>query len=168
MGEGAGSHVSSRWLNESFGHHVQKVGDLATANDNLFTVTGKVLINLLVGEVTTVVATTTTLKLQRLTGTVDMCAATTITTDAVGTMYIYSGDRGAVLNCTLAATDIPVVGFADLAGGPLSPVAFGLSPAGVNASETIRHVLDGAGSGAIQWDLYYIPLSKGSKVEAAA
>jgi len=155
-------------LMQQLGQRVVKVNDLATANDPLFDVTGTVLINLLYGEVTTVVATTTTLKLQRTTGTVDMCAATTITTDAVGTMYYFSGDAGAILSGTLAAGDVPVVGLAQMAGGPAVPMIFGLSPLGVNASETIRHVLDGAGTGNIQWTLYYIPLSIGAKVVAAA
>lgn len=150
------------------GIHVQKTQDLASDPDPLFDVTGTILINLLYGTVSVVVATTTTLLLERTTGTVAMCAATTITTDAVGTMYYFSGDAGAILSGTLAAGDIPVVGLAQLAGGPATPMIFGLDVAGVGAAETIRGNLDGAGTGNIVWDLYYIPLSPNSKVVAAA
>lgn len=158
----------SKDVNERLGIHVQKVCDLASDPDELFTVTGTVLINLLYGQVTVVVATTTTLLLERKTSTVAMCAATTITSDGVGTMYYFTGDAGAILSGTLAAGDAPVVGLAHTAGGPVVPMIFGLSPADVNATETIQAQLDAAGTGNIQWDLYYVPLSPGSKVVAAA
>lgn len=154
------TRVTNNGLLDMLGIKVSKDCNLASAPDELFNVTGKVLIKLLIGEVTTVVATTTTLKLQRKTGTVDMCSATTITTDAVGTMYIYGGDAGAVLN----AGDAPVVGFAHNAGAPINPIVFGLS----GGSETIQSVLDGAGTGIIRFDLWYVPLEIGAKVEAAA
>lgn len=161
------SRVADKALMQGLGNYVTKTGDLASDPDNLFTVTGTVQINLLYGEVTVVVATTTTLLLE-LSTAVAMCAATTITSDGVGTMYVLSGDAGAVLNCTLAATDAPVVGLASLAGGPLAPMIVGLSPADVNATATIRHQLDGAGTGSIQWRLWYTPLSPGARVVAAA
>lgn len=154
--------LTSSAMTDSMGIHVYKDVDLSAAGD-MFDVTGTVLIKLIYGVVTTVVATTTTIKFRRETGTVDMCAATTITDDAVGTMYVWSGDAGAILNGTLAAGDAPVVGFAHLAGGPLAPVVFGLS----GASETIEAVLDGAGTGVIRFHLYYIPLEAGAKVVAA-
>lgn len=148
----------------SLGVAVSKETNLAgTSPIDMFTVTGKVLITLLYGEVTTGLATTTTVKFRRETGTVDMCAATTITSDAVGTMYLYSGDAGAILSGTLAAGDAPVVGFAHLAGGPQSPVVFGIS----GATENIELVTDQAGTGVIEWTLFYIPLEAGAKVVAA-
>lgn len=153
--------VSDKGMTEMFGRVVYKDVDLSAAGD-MFRVTGKVLIKLITGEVTTVVATTTTLKFRRETGTVDMCAATTITSDAVGTMYMYSGDAGAILCGTLAAGDAPVVGFAHLAGGPLAPVVFGLS----GGSEVIEAVLDQAGTGVIRFHLWYMPLEAGAKVVA--
>lgn len=155
-------HFSDAGMLESLGHVVVKDVDLAAAGD-MFDVHGKVLITLMHAEVTTVVATTTTFKFRRETGTVDMCAATTITSDAVGTMYQWSGDAGAILNGTLAAGDAPVVGFAHLAGGPGNAVVFGLS----GADETIEAVLDQAGTGVIRWWLHYIPLESGAYVRAA-
>lgn len=162
------SKVTDRNLFELLGQHVQKTQDLASDPDELFTVTGTVLINLLYGQVTVVVATTTTLLLERKTSNVAMCAATTITTDAVGTMYYFTGDAGAILSGTLGNGDAPVVGLAHTAGGPVVPMIFGLAPGDVAATETIQAQLDGAGTGNIQWDLWYIPLSPGAKVVAAA
>lgn len=142
----------------------QRSGSMAATPQILFDVTGKVSINLLIGEVTTVIATTTTLLLERTTSTVPMCAATTITSDAVGTMYMFTGDQFTILS----NDDVPVVGLASLgvntSGWPA--MIFGLSPLGVNATESIQHHLDGAGTGNIQWDLWYTPLSIGAKVVA--
>lgn len=154
----------SAFRDAGLGILVTKDCDLATDPDPLFDVTGKVLITLITGEVTVVVATTTTIFLERTTGPVPLCAATTITTDAVGTMYMLSGDTGAIMNGTLAAGDAPVIGLAQLSGGPIAPIVFGL--AGV--AETIRSQLDGAGTGTIRFSLYYIPLEPGAKVVAAA
>jgi hypothetical protein len=155
-------HFAGSALYEALGVHVSKSSSLATASPvPLFTVTGKVLINLLHGEVTVVVATTTTIKLQRKTGTVDMCSATTITSDAVGTMYWYGGDTGAVLN----GADAPVVGFASQANVPVNPTIFGL--AGVTNTEEIDLVTDQGGTGTIVWHMHYIPLEVGAKVVAA-
>lgn len=157
---------SDRALYDQLGILVRKTEDLASAPDVLFDVTGMVFINRLVGVVRTVVATTTTLKLQRVTGTVDMCSATTITTDAVGTMYYWSGDTGTVLN----GADAPVVGFASLANAPLLPIPFGIpaTSGGSLNTENIQAVLDGAGTGAIEWFLWYTPGEIGAKVTAAA
>ncbi len=142
----------------------QRSGSMAATPQILFDVTGKVAINLLIGEVTTVIATTTTLLLELTTGTVQMCAATTITADAVGSMYYFSGDQNAILS----VDDDEVVGIASLgvatSGNP--PMVVGLSPLGVNAASSIQHHLDGAGTGNIQWDLWYTPLSIGAKVLA--
>lgn len=154
--------VTDAALTEMVGHHVYADVNLASAG-NMFNVHGTVLIKLIFGVVTTVVATTTTIKFRRETGTVDMCAATTITSDGVGTMYLWSGDAGAILSGTLAAGDAPVVGFAHLAGGPHAPVVFGLS----GADEVIEAVLDQAGTGVIRFHLYYVPLEAGAYVEAA-
>lgn len=157
-------HFSAAAAQESIGYVAYKDMNLATTSPiNLFTVTGKVLITLLHGEVTTVLATTTTVTLQRETGTVAMCAATTITSDAVGTMYMWSGDAGAILNGTLAAGDAPVVGLAHLSGGPQAPMVFGLA----GATENIECATDQAGTGVIRWYIHWKPLLSGSKVVAA-
>lgn len=144
------------------GWKVTKVSDMAdgAGTDNLFTVTGRCLITSLTGEVTTVIGTTTTMKLTDTTNSVDLCAATTITSDAVGTMYALGGVKADVLNGGIA----PVVGSISFANGSFTPVIVG----DVQAPLTIAHVLDGAGTGAVTWTLFYKPLVASATVAAAA
>lgn len=139
---------------------VSKSHNLATDNVDLFTVTGKVLITLLTGEVTTVVATTTTYAMRIKTTNEAIFAATTITTDAAGTMYLFGGDPTVVLNN--AGTPVTRVAFLDGAG-PVSPLVVGLA----SGSSIIESDLDAAGTGVIAWKLFYVPLEAGASVVAA-
>ena len=139
---------------------VSKSHNLATDNVDLFTVTGKVLITLLTGEVTTVVATTTTYAMRIKTTNEAIFAATTITTDADNTMYLFGGDPTVVLNN--AGTPVTRVAFLDGAG-PVSPLVVGLA----GGSAIIESDLDAAGTGVIAWTLFYIPLEAGASVVAA-
>ncbi len=143
------------------GYRVQKAGNLATGAGTvpLFTVTGSVYLSLLVGEVTTVVATTTTLKIRDTTNSVDLCAATTITSDGDGTMYLFTGIASEVLNGTIT----PVVGTAYGKTGDNAPVVLG--NAGV--AQDIAAVLDQAGTGVVTWTLFYLPLTSTAAVVAA-
>lgn len=142
------------------GYKVTKSHNLTSDNADLFTVTGKNAITLLTGEVTTVVATTTTYAMRVKTTTEAIFAATTITTDADDTMYLFSGDPTVVLNN--AGTPVTRVAFLDGAG-PISPLVVGLA----GGSLTIESDLDGAGTGVIRWDLFYMPLEAGAKIVAA-
>ena len=142
------------------GYKISKSHNIATDNVDLFTVTGKVLITLLAGEVTTVVATTTTYAMRVKTSNEAIFAATTITTDADGTMYLYGGDPTVVLNN--GGTPTPNVAFLDGAG-PHSPIVVG----NAGGSLTIESDLDGAGTGVIAWTLYYLPLETSAAVVAA-
>jgi hypothetical protein len=156
--------VSSAFI-PGLGYPISKVSNMAdgTGTDNLFTVTGRCLITHLSGEVTTEIGTTTTMKLSDVTNTVDLCAATTITSDIVGTMYALPGLSAQILNGT---GDTPVVG----------SIRNWTTPSGsarqiigdVQAPITIAHVLDGAGTGAVTWQLYYLPLVAGATIVAAA
>ena len=144
------------------GFAVTKTSDLASAAgvDDLFTITGKVKISLIEGEVTTVVATTTTMKLRVKTDNVDLCAATTITADADGTHYLFTGVASETLNGGI--TPVLRVGYG--ANGNITPVVIG----DASGTATLEHVLDGAGTGAVLWTLYYMPLEAGASVAAAA
>lgn len=151
--------------NPRMGFGVTKVSNLAdgAGTDNLFTVTGRVLITSLTGEVTTVVGTTTTMKLRDVTNSVDLCAATTITSDAVGTMYALTSISANILNGTGAT---PVIGsIPNITGAQQTDVAI---VGDAQAALTIAHVLDAAGTGAVTWRLTYIPLIPGATVTAAA
>ncbi len=100
--------VSSAFI-PGLGYPVVKVSNLAdgSGTDNLFTVTGRCLITHLSGEVTTQIGTSDTIKLSDVTNTVDLCAATTVTSDVVGTMYALPGVSAQILNGTGGT---PVVG----------------------------------------------------------
>jgi hydrogenase maturation factor len=141
-------------------YRVTKSHNLATDNVDLFTVTGKVLITLLTGEVTTIVAVTTTYAMRIKTSAEAIFPALTITTDAAGTMYLFGGDNTVVPNN--AGTPITRVGFLDSAG-PHSPMVVGLT----GGSAIIESDLDGAGTGVIRWDMWYEPLEAGASVVAA-
>ena len=146
----------------TLGIHVQKT--LATlADGNLFTTYGRNLVTLIMGQVTIQCdAGATTLKLQTETNTIDLCAATTITNDAIGTMYFLTGEVAVIMNGT-AHTPIIDVG-ANLTGMPSSPMIIGRGA----TADAIQQVQTGDDAdGAICWDLYYIPLEDGSYIEAA-
>lgn len=140
----------------NFGWRVTKVGDVSAAPDDLFTVTGKCMITMFVGEVTSVIATTTSLQLQTSTGSVIIATSTQITTDAVGTLYFVTGDPDDALNG---------------AQTPNVDIAFtktGFNPPILMNDDKIYQAINGAGTGLIQWDLYYFPLESGALIAASA
>ncbi len=147
------------------GYRITKTSNMAdgSGTDNLFTVSGRCLITHLSGEVTTQIGTTTTMKITDVTNSIDFCAATTITTDVVGTIYVLNGVSTQILNGTANA---PVVGSAGsiTAAGFANPRIVG----DVQGAITVAHVLDGAGTGAVAWVLYYLPLTSASSIVAAA
>lgn len=145
---------------EGLGYKVTKSHNLATDNIDLFTVTGKCAIRLLTGEVTTVIGDAATYAMRVKTTTEPIFAATTIDTDAAGTMYLFGGDPTVVLNN--AGTPVTRVGFVDGAG-PVSPLVVGLT----GGSLTIESDLDAADTGVIRWDLFYLPLEDGASIVAA-
>ncbi len=155
--------VSSSFI-PGLGYPVVKVSNLAdgAGTDNLFTVTGRCLITHLSGEVTTVIGGAATLKLTDTTNSVDLCAATTIDTDAVGTMYALPGLSAQILNGTGGT---PVVGSVPNMTIPSSNAGQIIGDA--QAALTIAQVLDAADTGAITWQLYYLPLVIGATIVAA-
>lgn len=151
--------------NPRLGFRVTKVSNLAdgAGTDDLFTVTGRCLITSLTGEVTTVIGGAATLKLRDITNSVDLCAATTIDSDAVGTMYALTSISANILNGTGAT---PVIGsIPNITGAQQVDVAV---VGDVQAALTISQVLDAADTGAVTWTLFYIPLVSGATVAAAA
>lgn len=152
--------VSPAFHSPGLGYVVTKDCDLGAANDDLFTVTGKVLITLVVGEVTTTLSGAEAFQLRIKTDNIALCAATTIDTDADGTQYIVTGDFGDAMN----------------GGG-----AMGLRAADVNSLGASRHfVMGDAGgtatiesnttgnNGNILFTLCYIPLEAGAGIVTAA
>ena len=146
----------------TLGIRVEKT--LATlADGNLFTTYGRNRINLLFGQATAEGdGGATTIKLQTETNTIDLCAATTITGDAIGTMYFATGELAVILNGT-GNTPIIDVG-ANLTGMPSSPIILGRAA----TADAIQQVQTGDDTdGEINWVLFYVPLDEGAYIEAA-
>ena len=148
--------ADSTTVQAGLGRRVTKVGDISSAPDGLFTVTGKCLITLMVGEVTSVLATTQSLALLTGTNNSVIAAATTITSDDPGTLYIVSGDPDLALN----GGGTPGLEVAMLTNGSLAPFMIN--------DDTISQSINGAGTGLIQWDLYYIPLEASASIASSA
>lgn len=141
---------------------------------DLFDVTGGlVAITGVVGEVSTAVANTASLTAKLAytpTGgsAADLCAATGITNDAVGTLYsLTSGvatdllsvqSVSAIGGTPVAASEVPNVTFAHLLWRPI------IVRAGTLAVTVSNH---DPGTGAVQWDLTYIPWDDGASVATA-
>ncbi|MCR4281848.1 MAG: hypothetical protein NUV72_02300, partial [Bauldia sp.] len=153
----AADGTATTTVQAGFGRRVTKVNaSVATSTDALFVVTGKCLITLIVGEVTSVFATTTSMQLTTSTGTVALCAATDVVTEINGTLYILSGDPDDALNGGQAEN--PNLGA--LKTGTISP--FLMNDNGINQTITSE------GTGLVQWDLWYIPLEASASIASAA
>lgn len=162
----------SPWLPNVDGSFIPGMGYKVTKSENvntatgvdLFTVTGKVLIRVWLGEVTDALHTTVTdYKIRIKTDNVDLCAATNISSAAVGYIWSLSGDAGLTLLTgtsnavsVVKATDNNAIGMADrvigLAGG--SCVLQSLRTAGA-AGDTMIH------------NIWYQPLEANALVVAA-
>jgi len=125
----------------------------ATTQTAYFTVTGRVLITNIVGEVTTVIqAQTCNIDLwsNPTVGTdVALCAVADINADAVGTLYTITG--------TLADAIVPTTSGAVKAQANAILVTAGTIDLKTSATNT----------GATKWTLHYIPLDAGSTVVTA-
>lgn len=144
------------------GRRVVKTAAVDATAVDLFTVTGECLITLLYGIVTGASdATVETILLNEKADTIDLCAATTVTNDAVGEIYLIVGDGTVILNGT--------------ANAPHKKTAHGLA-----AFPHRSFIMDGQdgliieltatdGSDAtlaVKWVLLYIPLEEGSNIVA--
>ena len=138
------------------GYHVTKNSTIASAPDMLFDITGKVEITLMVGEVTSVIATSTSMSLNTSTNDQVLAASTQITTDAAGTLYVVCGDIGLGFN----AGATPGIDAAILDVGNHAAI--------IMNDDTIEMNVNSAGTGLVQWDLWYWPLESGASVAAAA
>lgn len=132
------------------GRRVTKsITQAGAGTQNVFTVTGEVLVTSLYGRVTTAITVAGTTKLSAnptLGTTVDLCTATDLgTTDTV---------VGEIL--------VPVKGAALTLGAQTA------TPRGtVVAAGVIEHTVATGGDGTILWSLTYVPLSDGATVVAA-
>ena len=135
----------------------------ALADANLFTVYGRNKVTSLTGQVTVQGdGGATTLKLQTETNTIDLCAATTVTGDVVGTFYHLTGEVAVIL-CGTANAPIIDVGV-NITLFPSSPVYLGRTA----TEDAIQQVQTGDDANlTIAWILTYIPMEEGAYIEAA-
>jgi len=135
----------------------------AAADANIFTTFGRNLITRLVGQVTTAEASgATTIKVRTETNTIDLCAATTVTADAIGTRYFLTGEVAVIFNGTAHVPIIDVA--ANKTGMPSSPVIFGREA----TADAIELVQTGTSATlVINWVVFYVPLDEGSYIVAA-
>lgn len=131
----------------------------ATSITQMFNVTGKVLVTLLIGEVTSVLATVTSMAIRSSTGSKAIAAVTDVLNDALGTLYVVTGDPDDGLNgdATGAGQNADIATL-KTAGAP--------TPFIVN-DDAIENVITTNGTGTILWELWYIPLESGATVAAA-
>lgn len=124
-----------------------------TTQTPYFTITGKVLILQIVGEVTTVIEgqenTTKLISNPTVGADVDICAINDLAADAVGTLYSITG--------TLADALIATTSGAMKAQSDAIVVTDGTIDLDCSASNT----------GATKWTLHYIALDAGSTITAA-
>lgn len=134
------------------------------ADANIFAVYGTNLITLLYGQVTGAGdGGATTIKLQEETNSVDLCAATTVTSDTVDEIYVLTGDKAVILSGT-GSTPVKTVGSLLAAAGGLNPMIVGKA-ATLDAIQLVQTGDDA--THAVKWVVYYVPLEEGAYVAAA-
>lgn len=131
---------------------------------SIFTVSnGLVLMTMLIGERTVIQAggaSNLDIQVNPTAGAaVALCAATAVTTDAVGTIYTFTGTPADACFAALA-------GQAGMAGGLL---ATGISTHGwIVPPGTVQwRESAAAGTGSVQWTIFYVPIDPESSVAAA-
>lgn len=140
----------------SLGTRVTKTEDLSGTQDDLFTVTGKVLITLLTSEVTDAIgAAVTDWNMRIKTEGTDIIGAQSIANSPVGTVRVLGGDGS--LYSLPGAQGIR----------PISLTYYVIGLAGGSCTIEAVHTAGDAGD-AMVWTLYYLPLEPGASVAAAA
>ncbi len=149
-----------------FGYKVSKTENIATATGvDLFTVTGKIIITMWIGEVTVQAYTTqpTDYKIRIKTANVDLFAATNLSSAALGYMWALS-DRASFTLLTGSTYADTVVKATDNIGVPMANRVIGLA-GGSLVLQSLRTA--GNASDAMVHSLWYLPLEAGAGVVAA-
>ena len=135
----------------------------ASTSTAMFTVSGRVIVTSLIGEVTTAVQAqacdlNVTINPTGAGAAADLVAATEINGDAVGTFYSVSGIQAALLGTQKeGGTEAPTHALAKM------PIGGGfMVPAGSILLKTAA-----TNTGATSWTLTYIPYDDGAAVAAA-
>lgn len=124
-----------------------------TAQGALFTVTGRITIAKIIGEVTTIIqAQATNIKLvsdPTVGADVDLCAVVDINADAVGTMYNITGTVGDAMIATTSGAMQTQPNWLECSAGAIDLSA------------------DASSTGSIKWTIHWIPIDEGSTLIAA-
>ena len=145
-----------RTISETSPKIVERVSAILPASTETpyFTITGRVLITQIVGEVTVVFdGTANSIKLisnPTVGADVDLCTALVITADAEGTIYTITGTLGDAMVATTS-------------GAVIAQASAILVTAGTIDLDTTA--TDATGSS--KWTVHYIPLDSGSKIVTA-
>lgn len=150
---------NSQIRNASFGYLVNRaaavVPTVALSPQTIFTVTGRILVKLLLGEITTVFdGTVYTLKVTHdptVGAAIDLSAALTMTSFTAGDYVTLGATVGAALTSNNGSIGSVV------APAPVLVLADGILTLTGSATQT----------GAMKWGLYYVPLDANSNVVAA-
>jgi hypothetical protein len=152
----------------ALGIRVEKTA-VSLADIDLFTVKGECLITLMYGIVTGVGdGGATTIALNEKADSIPIMAATTVTSDAVGEVYLVTGQPNALANGGLAPT-LKVAGATAEHDSTVdrSPV---VSPWIFDGQAGLILELTQTGADAthaVKWVIFYIPLEDGAYIEAA-
>ena len=137
----------------------------------IFTVSGgRIFITSVVGEVTTVIGGTTVNFNLTYTpsggSAADLCAATACTSDAVGTLYSLTSG---VATDLLSIQSVSSIGGTPVAASEVPNVTFahGLWRPIVVRAGALNFKTSASTTGAVKWDLTYIPLDDAATVAAA-
>ena len=107
--------------------------------------------------------TVETILLNEKVSSLDLCAATTVTSDAVGTTYMLTGDPAVILNGTANTPILYLCGL--LSAYPYTGGIIFDGQAGLVIECTATD--GGDATLAVKWVLYYIPLETGATVVAS-
>ncbi len=142
----------------SLGHHVARAYDTLPQTDTeaLFTVAGgRVLITLLFGEVTTVIQNSdpvAKITANPTTGSsIDVGSTVDLTSLEAGGFILCEGDGTALIKSNAGS----------------APGAASSSRPWIVNTGTIDLTTGASKTGAVKWDLYYVPLDEGASVVAA-
>ena len=152
--------ASATTVQTGIGRRVTKTGDIAADPDDLFAVTGKCLITLMVGEVTSVFATISSMSLNTSTNATVIAASTDVTTSAAGTLFLVSGKIGEGLNGQASGANRSVD--AAVVTGDASCLPFIIN------DDNIYMNLNTTGTGLITWTVFYRPLEASASIASAA
>jgi hypothetical protein len=127
---------------------------------SIYTVTGRVLVKRLIGEVTVVLTgTATNLKASfdptGADGSYDLCTNLVVTSDAVGTLYSITGTVATAMKESVATHAILPANNLPLEGIVLTAGVITLTTDAANTT------------GKVKWDIDYIPLTSGASIVAA-